>query len=123
VETVRVHITRHDVGLALVSFEGGAGPGPVDRIEHVEELDRFVAVPEARGRHDDPDRRVRVLPAVLTDAGYVGPDVARIRFCPVERRSQQQEGLRSAAHEMRAVRYSAVHLAEVFPGRLRGGRV
>ena len=46
-------------------------------------------VAQARERHRRPDRRVRVLPAVLSHAREVAFDVPRVQIALVERRIQQ----------------------------------
>src|SRR5262249_22141025 len=45
---LRPHVPRHHVGLHLVDLRTGRGPAVVDRVQHVEELDGLVAVPQAR---------------------------------------------------------------------------
>ncbi len=71
----------------------------VDRVEDREQLHGLVAVAERREGHDRPDRAVRVLPAVLADAGRVPPDVAGIDVGSVERRGEQQHEAVAAADE------------------------
>ena len=78
VRRVVVDVPGEDVRLDLVALDLCAAAGVVHRVEHVEELDRLVAVPEARHREDDPRRGVRVLSAVLADARDVAFDVAGI---------------------------------------------
>ena len=86
---------RHDVGLDLVAMRLGPGSRVVDRVEHGEQL-----APPCRPRRarrtpcTDPGRRVRVLAAVLADAGQVALDVARIERGLVERRREQQRQAR-----------------------------
>ena len=74
---VRGDVGRHHVGLDLVALGLGARPRVVDGIEHVEELDGFVAASEPGEGHDHPERGVGVLTAVLADAGRVGRRCSR----------------------------------------------
>ena len=75
------------------------GAGVVDRIQHREELGGPVAVPERREGDRGPDRRMRVLPAVLSDARHIPLDVAGLEGGAVERRCQEQHDAVSAPHE------------------------
>src|SRR6266550_3182560 len=43
---------------------------------------------------------MRVLPAILSDAGYISLDVAGLQRCAVERRCQKQDDAIRAAHEV-----------------------
>ena len=66
----------------------------------MEELDRFVAAAEFGERHHDPERRVRVLPAVLPQTRRIALDVARILLGPIEGRREQSDELWSARDEL-----------------------
>ena len=83
---VVVDVPRDGVRLGLVLLDRRDGARVVDGVEHVEELDRFVAVPEARKGEDDPLGRVRVLSAVLADSRKVALDVSRVEGRAVEGR-------------------------------------
>jgi hypothetical protein len=72
----------------------------IDRVDHVEQFHRLVTHAEARQRHDRPDGRVRVLAAVLPNAGQIPFDVARIVGHPIEGWRQQEHDLRVAPHQM-----------------------
>src|SRR5262249_40209215 len=78
VRLVGIYIPGHDVGLCLVSLELCCGPRTVDRVEHMKQLHRFVAVPETGRRDDHPHGRVRVLAAVFSNARQVALDVPGI---------------------------------------------
>ena len=71
------------------------------RVEH---LDRLVAGAHAREREHCPDRAVRVLAAVLADAGRIAADVAGIRLGAVEGRGEQEDEALGTAHQVRADR-------------------
>jgi hypothetical protein len=72
----------------------------IDRIEHVEEFHGFVAEPEPAQRDHRPQRRVRVLPAVLANAGQIPLDVPRIVRHAVERWRQEEHQLRIPPHQV-----------------------
>ena len=112
---MRVDVGGDGVRLRAVPLDALGRARVVDRIDHVEQLHRLVAQPQPRERDDGPERRVRVLTAVLADAGQVALDVAGIVGHPVERRRQQQHELRVAPDQMRAHR---LHRARGAP-RLR----
>ena len=84
----------------------------------MEQLHRLVAHAEPRQRDHRPQRRVRVLAAVLADARQVALDVAGIARHPIEGRRQQQHELRVAAHQVGA---HGVHRA-LGAARLRRAR-
>ena len=71
-------VARDHVGLDLVALGVDPRARVVHRIQHVEELDRFVAAAQAGEGHHHPEGRVGVLPAVLAHPGRVGRDVAGI---------------------------------------------
>ena len=104
VRRMRVHIARRDVRLRLVTVDIGGRPRVVDRVQHVEELHRLVAIAEPGHRHDCPDRGMRVLPAVLAHARRITLDVAGILGRLVERRRQEQHGPRRPPYQVRAHR-------------------
>ena len=79
VERMRVDVGGDDVGLDLVALDVLGRPRAVDRVQHVEQLDRLVAVAELGDRHRGPDGGMSVLASVLADARDVALDVARIR--------------------------------------------
>ena len=118
VHRVRVDVGGHDVGLGLVALDAFGVARVVDRVDQVEQLHRLVAHAEPGQRDHHPQRRVRVLAAVLPDARQVALDVAGIARHPVEGRRQQQHELRVAAHQMRA---HGVQRA-LDPARLRRAR-
>ena len=72
----------------------------VDRIEDREQLARLVAVAEGGEREHRPDRRVRVLAAVLADAGQVALDVAGVEVGVVERGREEQHQAVAAPDEV-----------------------
>ena len=86
-----VDVAGHHVRLRLVASDVRRRAAVVDRVQHVEELRRLVAAAQPGQRHHDPDGRVRVLAAVLPDAGRVALDVARLLRRPIERRIEQQQ--------------------------------
>ena len=101
------HVRRHgvdvgggDVGLDLVAMDARARAGVVDRVQDAEQLARLVAVAERREGQHRPDRRVRVLSAVLTDARQVSLDVAGIEGRLVERRGEEQDEPVAALNEV-----------------------
>ena len=102
VHRVRIHVGRHHIRLRTVSFDRVARSHVVDRIDHVEELHRFVTLTEPRKRDDRPDGGVRVLPTVLAHAGKVTFDVSGIEGRPIERGREQQHDLCIAPHQMRS---------------------
>jgi hypothetical protein len=73
----------------------------VDRVDEAEQLVRGVSAPQHRLREHDPQRGMRVLPAVLAHAGNVPFDVTGIRLGFVERRRQEQDELTLAVDEVR----------------------
>ncbi len=101
---VVVDVPRDGVGLGLVLLDLRGGARVVDRVEHVEELDRLVAAPEARQGEDDPLGRVRVLSAVLADSRQVALDVARVEGRAVEGGREEKDDLRGAPDQLRAHR-------------------
>ena len=91
VRRARVDVAGHHVRLDLVARDVARRAGVVDRVQHVEQLGGLVAAAEPRQRHDDPDGRVRVLAAVLADAGRIPLDVPGILRRAIERRVEQQQ--------------------------------
>src|SRR5262249_33817378 len=74
-----VDVGGDDVGLDAVAGDAIGRGGVADRVEEVEQLGGAVAAAlEGSGEHD-PGGRVRVLAAVLPDAGDVALDVARLQ--------------------------------------------
>ncbi len=61
----------------------------VHRVDHCQQFPRAAAVAQCGKGHRRPDRRVRVLPAVLPYTGNVSLDIARIQVRFVERRVQE----------------------------------
>jgi len=98
---VRVHVGRHDVGLGPVTFGALRRARVVDRVDHVEQFHRLVALSQPRECDHGPERGVRVLPAILPQAREIALDVPRVPGRAVEGRRQQQHHLRVAADEIR----------------------
>ena len=73
-----VDVSRHGVGLGLVPAHIAGGARVVDRIEHVEQLHRFVAEAETCQRDDGPERGMCVLPAVFAHTRQIAFDVTRV---------------------------------------------
>ena len=70
-----IHVAGHHVRLSFVALDFHRGARMVDRIQHVEHFSDLVATSQLRQRHHDPDRGMRVLPAVLSHARRVSLDV------------------------------------------------
>ncbi len=102
VRRVVVDVPRDRIGLGHVPLDLARRPRVVDGVEHVEELHRLVAAPEAREREDDPRRRVRVLASVLADPRDVALDVPRVEGRVIERRRQEQDDARAAPDQVGA---------------------
>ncbi len=101
---MRVDVAREHIGFAPIALDGRRLAGVVDRIQEVEHLDGLVAGSDLGQGEERPHGGVRVLTAVLADAGRVTADVARIGLGLVEGRRQQQDDAERAAHEMGADR-------------------
>ena len=84
-----VDVGDDDVGLNLVARHILRRQGVIDRVQHVPQICGAVAVAHERVGQHDPGGGVRVLRAVLTDAGRVALDVTRVECAPVERRREQ----------------------------------
>ena len=74
----RIDVGADDIGLDLVAMDVRARARMVDRIEHREKLGRLVAVAERRERDDRPSRGMRILAAILANAGRIALDVAGV---------------------------------------------
>ncbi len=61
----------------------------VQRVDHGQEFPERAPVAQGREGHRRPDRRVSVLPAVLSHPGDVAFDVAGIQIRLVKRRIQE----------------------------------
>src|SRR5579872_4809244 len=64
----RVDIGGHDIGLDFISLDFTRRPRASQWVEHLEHLERAVAVTAPRRRERRPQRRVRILAAVFADA-------------------------------------------------------
>ena len=116
VRRVRVDIGRHHVGFHLVALDIGRRAGAVDRIQHVEQLDRLVTAAEVRDRHHRPERGVGVLAAVLAHPRHVALDVAGVERRLVERWREQLDHARVSPHQLHA---DGIHGA-LCPSQRRG---
>src|SRR5208282_507613 len=74
----RVDVGACDVRLDLVAMDSGARVSVIDRVQHREQIACPVAVTEHRKRDNRPDGAVRVLAAVLPDAGRIALDIAGV---------------------------------------------
>ncbi len=83
-------VGSHYVGLHAIAVDVAARAGMVDRVEDPEERGRLLAIPQRCIRHRRPQRSVRVLAAVLADAGRIGLDVAGVLRRAIERRGEEQ---------------------------------
>src|SRR5439155_885775 len=70
------------------------------RVEYAEQFADAVPVPERRRGEQAPDRGVRILPAVLADAGDVAGHVAGVDGRVVERRREQGDQAVGRADEL-----------------------
>ena len=82
----RVDVAGEHVRFGPVPRGVGQRARVIDRVEHVEQLRRFIAIAELGDGHHDPHRRVRVLAAVLANAGRIALDVAGLLRRAIERR-------------------------------------
>src|SRR5690606_10903218 len=89
----RVHVRGRDVGLDLVARHAFRRGRVVDGVDQREQFERPVAVAHPREGEDRPLRAVRVLAAVLAQAGRIGLDVAGVVVGMLERRREQQREL------------------------------
>src|SRR5208282_5110763 len=80
-----IYVAAGNVGLGLVAVNGGTRAGVIDRVQKRKHLTGLVSVTEHRESDHRPDGRVRVLAAVLPDAGRVSFDVARVVWWLIER--------------------------------------
>ena len=118
VRVARVDVCGDHERLRLVALHIGGRARVVDGIQHVEQLDRLVAVAELRQGPHRPQRRVRVLAAVLAHAGEVALDIAGLEGGLVERRGEQRDHARISPHELRS---HSVHGALGVRRRRRAG--
>ena len=95
-----VDIGAGDVRFDLVAVNAGARAGVIDRVQQRKQLAGLVAVAEHREGDHRPDGAVRVLAAVLPDAGRVAFDVAGVERRLIERRREEQEQSVVAADEV-----------------------
>src|SRR5687767_4500412 len=93
----------------------------------MEELHRLVAVAPTRDGHDEPEGGMRVLPAVLAQAGGITLDVSGVLRRAVEGRREQEDDAGPAPDEVGAgrvqgaVRETRGHGAGERGPRLRDG--
>jgi hypothetical protein len=74
----------------------------VDRIQHVEQLDRLVATAQMRDRHHGPERGVGVLAAVLAHARHIALDVPGSSGVWSNGGAEQLDHARVAPHQLHA---------------------
>ena len=101
---VRVNVSGDDIRLDLVAIHVSRGPRMVERVEHVEELHRFIPAAQPGHGYDDPQSGVRVLAAVLAQTGWIALDVAGILRRLIEWRCEQQQDPGAAPDQVRADR-------------------
>ena len=70
------------------------------RIDHLEQLERPVAIALKRGSEHRPERAMGVLRAILPHARHVSFDVAGVVYRSVERWREQHQEPRILAHEV-----------------------
>ncbi|EXI71310.1 MAG: hypothetical protein AW07_03753 [Candidatus Accumulibacter sp. SK-11] len=95
----RVDVGGNDVGLHLVDCGALDRPRMVDRVDHAQQLPGALVLTEFGKGHRRPHRSVRVLPAVLTNAGDVAADVAWVQVRLVEWRIEELDEPVLAAHQ------------------------
>ena len=71
-----------------------------DWADQVEQLASPVAIAELGKSPNCPQRGVRILPAVLADAGRIAPNIAGIVYCAVERWRKQGDQPILRAHQL-----------------------
>ena len=97
-----VDVSGDDVGLRLITRDFGGCSCVIDRVEHVEQLDRLVPAAELRDRHHGPQGGVCVLATIFANAGHIALDVARIEWRLVEGWRQQLDEIGIPPHELGA---------------------
>ena len=100
VHGVSIDVGRDDVGFRPVSLRIFGRSHVINRVDHVEQLHRFVAHSEARQREDCPQSGVSILAAILPNARQIAFDIAGIVRHPIERWRQQQHNLCVATDQM-----------------------
>src|SRR4051794_27322166 len=86
---VGVDVGGDDIGLDLVTGDGGFAVAVTNGIDQPEQIPRPRHVPRSGKSHDRPACGVGVLPAVLTNARDVTFDVAGVEVRLVERGVEQ----------------------------------
>ena len=86
-----VDVRRDHVGLDLVRRCPFGRVGMPDGIEHREQPPRLFGIAQPGHGHDGPDRGMGVLPAILSNAGDIAPNVAGVQLRAVEWRIEQAD--------------------------------
>src|SRR5207253_242494 len=97
---VGVDVGGDDVRLDLVTGDVRFAVPVTDRVDQPEQFPRALDLSGGGERHDRPDGGVRILPAILANAGDVALDVTWIQVRLVERRVEQLDHADVALHEM-----------------------
>src|SRR5216684_1145506 len=63
----------------------------MDWIQHAEQLGRFVTVTKGSECNHRPDRGMRILPAVFTNARHITFDITGVERRAIERRREQED--------------------------------
>src|SRR5258708_22923619 len=63
----------------------------MDWVHHAEQLGRFVTVTKGSECNHRPDRGMRVLPAVFTNARHITFDITGVERRAIERRREQKD--------------------------------
>src|SRR5580704_19130774 len=105
----RVYVGRDHVRLDLVRLERVR-----ERVEHLVEVIRRIAVAEQGSSQYRPRRRMRVLRTVLADTGEIALDVTWIVVRMIERRRKELDETGVLADEMRVHRLGRLLLTVRF---------
>ena len=71
-----------------------------ERVEHLEQLERALGLASHRRREYGPQRRMRVLPAILAHTRKVAANVSGIVRRTIERRRQEHDQTRILTHQL-----------------------
>src|SRR5579859_7181558 len=95
-----VNVAGHHVGLHFVTLHAGARSGTVDGIQHSEQLARPVPIAQRGEAQHCPHCSMRILPAILADAGDVTFYVSGVKRRVVKGRGEEKNQSLRPAHEV-----------------------
>ena len=108
-----VDVGRDHIRFDLVPSNAGRCVGVGERIEHLKQRERPVAVTAHGSRQHRPQRGMRVLSAIFAHTGQIAADVSGIGIVPAERRREQLDQSCVFTHQLLVERFHRQSLSFV----------